>query len=217
MTMQAQQDVTGTSTNFKILECVNSGPHRKYCHTFSMLAEQDILITVDDDTLYPTNFVQRMIDAVQKYDCVVAMRGRRIALKGHKVVPYRSWQKNSHQLTTPSLLNVGTGKDGIAYKKSYLDNRVLDIKHALRYAPTADDLWLKAHALLNGVPTVILSADLNNAFPEVGVPSESERPTLFGQYNNIQHGNDLAIAAIDSYLMRYCFDSWNNLLRSVDW
>jgi hypothetical protein len=173
----------------------NYGPHRKYF--FSFLEQNDIIITVDDDTIYPKDFITTMVSAINQHDCVVAMRGREITLANLALDCYNKWNKENLS-KHPSLKSVGTGKDGIAYKVNYLHKAVFDIETALTIAPKADDLWLKAHTLLEGVPTFIINKHLSDEFQEIG--SSNNKKSLFSEFNKMG-GNDSALAEIDRYLM----------------
>lgn len=199
-----------TESNFYIyLHYVpNCGPHRKYI--YSNLSSEDIFITVDDDTIYPVDFIERMVSAVNQFDCVVAMRGREITTLDYSLDPYQSWKKRNLS-KHPSLLSVGTGKDGIAYKKNFLHANVWNVSYATRYAQKADDLWLKAHSLLQGVPTVLLNLDIKDEFEEIGDPLSKE--SLYNAYNK-KGGNNDALMLIDLYLMTSFQTNFFNLIQS---
>ncbi|QEY32375.1 hypothetical protein EVJ50_09250 [Synechococcus sp. RSCCF101] len=179
---------------FQVSYVDNIGPHRKYI--YNDLGPDDILITVDDDTLYPRNFISRIIETTLEFDCVVAMRGRAISIDDKMILPYRRWDK-SIDANVPRLRYVGTGKDGIAYRRSYLHENVWNIPAAVQAAPRADDLWLKVHSLLMGVPTAIVNSSLSEEFVEIGSPSE--KVSLFNNFNK-RGGNDYALRQIDKYL-----------------
>jgi hypothetical protein len=95
------------------------------------------------------------------------------------------------------LRNVLTGKDGILYSPLHLHPRVRDEGAALRVAPKADDLWLKAHALLLGVPAYAIHSSLTHEFPSV--TPEQQVVSLYHAYNR-RGGNDEAIEGIGRYL-----------------
>ena len=200
-------------TSFKIEYCPNSGPHRKYIHAFPLLDDNDFLVTLDDDTLYPDDAIQKLIAKSNVYDSIIAMRGRKIMIKNGEISNYRSWAKNSAELQYPSMLNVGTGKDGILYKLSHLHPNVLNIEHALEFACCADDLWLKMHSLLNGTPTSIVTFDLNKSFPDID-NAESNNISLFEKFNK-SGGNDVTMRRLDKYLMKTFQTSWIDLCREV--
>jgi hypothetical protein len=190
----------------------NSGPYRKLLPLLDRLSPDQqaldpILITADDDTLYPPDWLRRLVDAQERFGCVVGFRGRRLVLESGLPAPYRVWIKDDKRLLEPSLLTVPTGKDGICYRLSQLDHRVRDLETALRIAGHADDLWFKAHCLLTGTPAVLLHHSLAQEFPELradgqpvakGAEPEPLR-SLFLTVNK-RGGNDLVLERCLAYL-----------------
>lgn len=191
----------------------NTGPYRKLLSLINCLSADERrsdpwLISADDDTLYPRDWLLRLLEAQARHNCVVAFRGRRMRIEGGQVLPYRSWQVSGADLTEPSLLTVPTGKDGICYRLSQLDARVVDLETALRIAGHADDLWFKIHTLLTATPAMLLHDSLELQFPELdgqGKPvgqstgREHHSPTLFLSVNK-HGGNDLVLRRCFTYL-----------------
>lgn len=194
LSLAKDHTIRSSKISFKIENVQNCGPHRKYI--FNKLNDDDLMITVDDDTIYPNNFIYNMVKAMETYDCVIATRGRKIITDNLRIAKYRSWDKKNFS-NKPHLNNVGTGKDGIAYKLNHLHPNVWNIEAALKFAPRADDLWLKAHSLLQGIPTRILTSSLEDEFTEIGDPLS--KISLFNEFNK-KGGNDKALENIDSYL-----------------
>jgi hypothetical protein len=190
---------------FSVHWVANTGPYRKLLPLIEGLsaaerARDPWLITADDDTLYPRDWLVRLLAAQARHDCVVAFRGRRMTLEEGAILPYRGWQVAGPELGEPSLLTVPTGKDGICYRLSQLDSRVLDQTTALRIAGHADDLWFKLHTLLTGTPAVLLHDSLALQFPELdgqGRPvgratgRRHHTPTLYLSVN--KHGGNDAV------------------------
>ncbi|MBM5819068.1 MAG: hypothetical protein FJ070_03115 [Cyanobacteria bacterium K_DeepCast_150m_m2_101] len=193
----------------------NCGPYRKLLPLIQMLpAEQraadPLLITADDDTLYPPNWLQRLSAAERQWRCVVGFRGRQLMIDAERrILPYGQWLKNDPCLLEPSLRTVPTGKDGIGYRLSYLHASVLDLERAIALAGHADDLWFKRSTLLMGVPSVLLHQSFEQQFPELtgrgrrvggGVRLE-EDSSLFLALNKTG-GNDRVMARLDQDLRR---------------
>ena len=65
---------------------------------------------------------------------------------------YESWTREQH-FSRPSLGLMPTGAGGVLYPAGFLtDDIVIDVNSILENAPYADDIWLKAVALLKGIP-----------------------------------------------------------------
>jgi hypothetical protein len=108
----------GPGLRLQVHWTANWGPYRKLLPLLERLtpeqqARDPLLITADDDTLYPRDWLRRLVAAQDRWDCVVAFRGRQMVLEEGEVVPYRDWRVNDERLLQPSLLTVPTGKDGI--------------------------------------------------------------------------------------------------------
>ena len=191
---------------FRVEFVRNTGPYRKIFPTIDKIYSlphadfvRALVVTVDDDTLYPPGWLQGLYAAYVKHRCVTGYRGRSLVVKEGRIAPYREWSRNV--LENPSVRNVLTGKDGIMYSPLDLHPRVRDERAALRVAPKADDLWLKAHALLLGVPAYAIHDSLAREFPPVA--PNSERISLYHAFNR-RGGNDEAVEAIERHLAQ-CF------------
>lgn len=203
----------GSGLRLQVHWTANWGPYRKLLPLLERLTpEQErldpLLITADDDTLYPRDWLRRLVAAQERWGCVVAFRGRQMVLEEGEVVPYRDWRVNDERLLQPSLLTVPTGKDGICYRLSQLDWRVRDVERALAIAGHADDLWFKTHTLLTETPSVLLHHSMSQQFVELssegvalkrGVPGQPIGQTLFLSINK-RGGNDVVLDDCLRYL-----------------
>ncbi len=173
--------------------CPNIGPYRKllpYLREF--WGQSRTVVTVDDDTVYPANWLASLLDAHDRYRCQVAFRGHRIVLNDGKIAPYRSWMKTKIE-HNPSVLILPTGKDGVLYNTAYFPIEVLNVEAALRLAPTADDLWFRWHLARNRIPVYLMNTDYRNALEENDYES-----SLYLNYNK-GGNNDRAVADLDAY------------------
>lgn len=185
----------------------NSGPYRKLMpllrrHVAHRFSEEELFVTVDDDTLYPEDFLDKLFIEYKKHDCVVAFRGRLMCLaEDSGFRPYREWGPG---LPTTNMLNLATGKDGVIYSSRFFTPEVADLDAAIRIAPTADDLWWKWHTAMNGVPTVILNPEActsdYKSFPVVDYSKEYRSNSLYAIHNSgeARGGNDAAVSALES-------------------
>lgn len=185
----------------------NTGPYRKivpflerfFSETFT---EDRVFITVDDDTIYPNYFVERLYSEYVSHNSVVAFRGRYIELGEAQVAPYKRWRKGE---TSVSVNNLPTGKDGIIYSTKFFTPDFLDMEAASRLAPTADDLWIKWHCSMNGVKAKILNPEASTSdyksFPVVDYSDEYRDVSLFRAHNADSSGgkNDLSVAELEKY------------------
>lgn len=192
----------------------NLGPYRKLLPLVDLACsrgdnDDPLLITADDDTLYPSDWLQQLIDAQERFGCVVAFRGRGMDLEQGTVVPYRRWRKDGPELLKPSMATVPTGKDGICYRLSQLHRGVTDQEQAVAMAGHADDLWFKLHTMLTGTPSVLLHAGLHQQFPELTRAGRRVRKAvrpgaIQSLFLNINKGggNDEVMKRLDRWLVQ---------------
>ena len=181
----------------RIRYCRNTGPYRKllpYLH--ENWGQSKLVVTADDDTIYPRYWLSTLVEAYDTYGCVIAYRGPRIKPQGGKLPPYRSWLHNPLE-ENPSTLILPTGKDGILYDTAFFPINVLNIEDAMRIAPTADDLWFRWHLSLNGIHTYLINLDYKaETFTETDYDS-----SLYLNFNR-DGRNDVAVATLESYFQQ---------------
>lgn len=211
----------------KVVYTDNIGPFRKLLPLAKIARDESshddpILITADDDTLYPRNWLCRLVEAQQRYNCVVAFRGRQILAQKGIVSPYKDWIKSGKRLRKPSLLTLPTGKDGVCYRMSHLHAGVYNQEAALANAGHADDLWFKIHTLLTGTPSVLLHSELYMQFPELTkngkiVNSNTKADDIESLFLNINKfgGNDKTLQQLDRWLQSEYSASLYKLLQDT--
>ena len=122
--------------------------HKKYYYSFSKY-KNDVVITVDDDVIYPMNLVKRLYRTSLKYlKSVVASK---VVYMGKK---YDKREMDYTKQLSPDfhLLPIGVG--GVLYRPQQLVEDVCDIKNAMQYAQYDDDIWLKVVEIKSRVPVV---------------------------------------------------------------
>lgn len=185
----------------------NIGPYRKIWPFLESYFSQDdenehIFVTVDDDTLYPDYFLQELYKNYLQHQCVIAFRGRHIEMDEEKIAPYDRWTLGK---TIPSLNNLPTGKDGILYSTKFFTKDFLDLAAVQRLAPTADDLWVKWHYALNGVPAVILNPEActsdYKSFPLANYDKDYRNNSLYTLHNATSSNskNDVSIKELEAH------------------
>lgn len=128
----------------------NMRSHKKYMYALKEFSQCRI-ITVDDDTCYPNDTIQRLTELSAKHPrAVCANIVREIATENNVFLPYNKWRKTSTAgKESASLIALGYG--GVLYPancfQSFEDNIEI-IKEKCLYA---DDLWLKANELKEGI------------------------------------------------------------------
>ena len=127
------------------------GPYKKFFYALKKYPDA-LLITVDDDVLYPIDIIDRLYSAyLQEPEKIHCGRAHRITLDNQgQLRPYKEWRRHSND--AESSLNVfPTGVGGVLYFPGCFDNDIFNQDAFVRLAPNADDIWLKAMSLKQGV------------------------------------------------------------------
>ena len=158
----------------------------------------DLIITVDDDIFYPNFLVEELYKKYLQYNnCIIAYRCSQIEMKNGKIVPYLSW-KSAKDYQNPSYKLFPTGVGGILYPPGSLNREVFNEALFMELAPTADDIWFKAMALLNGTKTIQVFKD-SIEFPLI----DGSQDDALWKINNGQNQNDIQLKKVFDYFDLY--------------
>lgn len=124
----------------------NSRSYKKLLPTRSSYPDA-IIVTFDDDMYYEPWRLGQLVEASRIHpESVIGHRGREVTLSQTGLLPYIKW-KHAMPLT-PSHRTLLTGVGGVLYPPHLLDHDLLlDLDRAMRYCPTADDIWFWAVCL----------------------------------------------------------------------
>lgn len=191
------QAIEESSERFRIRFTQNIGPYRKIIpKLIEGWGSRRLIATADDDTIYPIDWLSRLVENYQKHNCVTCYRGHTIAFINEKFAPYRHWMVNK-TLENPHLHIVPTGKDGILYDTSFFHPQVINFHTALALVPTTDDLWLKWHTAAMRVSCLSINTDYTTQTFDNFDTSES----LYLSFNK-GGTNDESIRKLEDYSKR---------------
>ena len=177
------------------------GNLRSYKKLIYVLKEHpnDLIITVDDDILYPSYFIEDIYNKYLQYeDCIVAYRCSVMVKKDEKsLMPYLTW-KSAKNCSTPSYNLFFTGVGGVLYPPHALDQEVFNKDLFMKLSPTADDVWFKAMSLLKRTKVVQVYKDMKE-FPII---NGSQEDALW-KINNEQNHNDIQLKQVFDYFDLY--------------
>jgi hypothetical protein len=168
------------------------GPYTKIIYALREFPEHTI-VTVDDDSVYAADLLGRLHDAYTvQPDCVHCHRAHEMTFDENGCLnPYSAWRRQVDDNGAPSHMIFPTGVGGVLYPPGALHPEVFNQEVFRAICPTADDVWLKAMALLNGVKSKRMPGP-HREFPLVFGTKASG---LF--YNNIcEKRNDCQIEAV---------------------
>lgn len=180
--------------NFEIRYCEDLRSYKKVFYAAQEFKE-DIIVTVDDDTLYPENWLSDLTKTyIEHPNCVCCYRAHKMVLKGETIAPYSEWVGLSPNEIGPDSLLVPIGVGGVLYPPHYFDNVDFNFEKIKELCPTADDLWLKALGIINGYKAVKVYPNSKEWFTIVSSQKQALMKTNVG--NSM---NDISICNLQSY------------------
>jgi len=179
------------------------GPYTKYHYTLLEYPDS-LLITADDDMLYPIDFIEQLYHANRRDpDIVHCHRAHKIALNADgRPQPYKRWDFNSSD-TAASERVFPTGVCGVLYFPGCFPAEVSDVETFLRLCPKSDDVWLKAMTHKNGVLSKKISQQ-NSTELRFQIIDGSQHVSLKRANKDPLTGNDSKFkAVIDHYNLTF--------------
>ncbi|MGN0728816.1 glycosyltransferase family A protein [Treponema sp.] len=180
----------------------NLMPHKKYFYAMQSFPN-DIIITVDDDSIYSKNLVKMLYRTHKKYpDCIAAVRVHKmIYSKEQELYSYNNWINNYTSCRKPSYNLFATGIGGVLYPPGILPQRAFDTEAIKMYCLKADDIWLKFMQLLNRKKVV--AAPLSLFYSPEPYEIKTSQELALNQENVKEYKNDEYIAILRNL---YSFD-----------
>src|SRR5699024_2660656 len=115
--------------------------HKKYYYAIKKFSK-DILITVDDDLIYPTILISRLLDLHKKHPGTICCdRAHRITKEGSNLKSYTEWE-TLHKAEGPSFKLFFTSGGGTLFPPGALSKEALNKKIFMVHCKYADDIWL---------------------------------------------------------------------------
>ena len=133
----------------------NIMPHKKYFYALQE-HKNKFVITIDDDIYYRNDLILSLWNLhLQHPNSICANTINIIQFdEKHNFTPYKEWIR-PYVPTDPSLLNIAIGFNGVLYPPHiFHSNEIFNINNIKLLALKADDLWLKAHEVLQKIPVV---------------------------------------------------------------
>ena len=132
--------------------------HKKYFWAFKEYPDA-LVITVDDDVVYPPKLIESLYQSYLVYPQAVSAARTCLIPISHdgEIPPYKSWPVGIDALiSVPSLQLCATGSGGVLYPTSLFSGvqNLLDVEVIKRICLYEDDLWLKAMEVVAGIPVV---------------------------------------------------------------
>lgn len=173
------------------------GPYKKFYYSLKKYPDS-LILTVDDDILYPIDTIDLLYRAHRKQpDVIHCHRAHQILLDASgKALPYKQWRSLGSKA---SLATFPTGAGGVLYFPGCFDPEIFNRQAFQQLAPNADDVWLKAMSLKQG--TLCKKVEDSREWGARFVPIEGSQTFSLKRANKQPNsGNDAKIRAVfDTY------------------
>lgn len=178
------------------------GSYKKIIPTLELCPDA-LIVTVDDDVMYPVDTLDLLYRTHLKYpSAVVAHRAHEVILDRHgNVMPYKKWPKGV-RTASPSNAVFPVGIGGVLYIPGCFSPEVMQSADFMALCPQADDIWLKVMALRAGTKAVVVQD--SRPWLKRYLFIEGSQDVTLTQINKCPHqGNDLKMARV---LARYAIE-----------
>ena len=171
------------------------GPYTKLLPALDEFPDS-IIVTIDDDYLYPVDLIERLSKAHTEYpDAVCCCHSRIIRKKNNKeLMPYDSFEMSfpEEDFLSHNLLAEGFG--GVLYPPGCFNDKVFDKDCINALSPHADDLWFKAMELIAG--TSVLQVARGKDWFDSMTSEINVQDIGLSRYNIDNKGNDTQLKAL---------------------
>ncbi|MDT0555020.1 glycosyltransferase [Patiriisocius hiemis] len=172
---------------FKIHFTKNDFSHLKLIETINLYPDEYI-ITVDDDLMYPPEFLTLLYNTHKKYpNTIVANEVRQITYtKDGTPKPYVEWYHTKEQPKDSTFL-LPLGVFGVLYPPNSLHEDATNSELIKKLAPKADDLWFRAMGILQKTEVIISETQPSPAVLILGTQAIAlKRTNKHQDYNRTQ-------------------------------
>ncbi len=151
-----------------------------------------IIVTADDDIIYPTNWLEELYNAYLKQpDIIHCHRGHKIMFSFKKeILSYKNWLRE-YQKKEISYNIFPTSGAGVLYPPNCFYKDILQEELFMKIASSADDIWLWAMLVMNNKKIKIIK----NNMKKLNLIENSQETALF-DINFNQGKNDIILKDI---------------------
>lgn len=167
--------------------------HKKYFYALQEQTPNELVVTFDDDLIYPEDSLQRLYETHLRFPkCIVCNRAQLSVSESSKLLPYSCWKVLSEVgVKSPdSRLFPSTG-GGTLYPFGCVNKEAFNIEHMKQNAFTADDLWVRFMSAMNHID-VIKTRKYHKTFSVI----ENSQAESLQVVNCLKNGNDEAVSKL---------------------
>jgi len=176
--------------------CKDLKPHKKYFYALQEFTD-DLVVTIDDDLLYPRDMLEKLYRSYLMYpEAVSTLRAHLILIdENGTILPYNNWiMETDACIYEPSMQLLATGGAGVLYPPRLFRQEFFNEEAITETCLWADDLWLKAMQVVSNVPVVVA----RQSEPLRYLPDSQESALCHSNVD--QNLNDVQLARIIEWL-----------------
>lgn len=143
----------------KIIRCEDYGPATKLLGTLEQvsLSPDTIIITVDDDAYYPHNMALELAyKAHTNPQAAFGLMGANPKYNDQQQIDMEDHLGLIKIRTNDERASILQGYAGVAYRRSFFDDRIFDIKNAPKECIQSDDFYLSYFLAMQDIPRIVV-------------------------------------------------------------
>jgi hypothetical protein len=123
-----------------------------------------IIVTVDDDILFPSDWLEKLYVAhIKEPNVIHCHQGYQIGISTDNcLIPYSEWKMGDSISGNASEFIFPIGCGGVLYPPKVFHKDIMNVDLALSLCPTGDDIWFKSMSLINNIKAKILPNRMKN-------------------------------------------------------
>ncbi len=170
--------------------CEDLKSHKKYYYSLKEQKPNELVITYDDDIIYPENSIELLYKTHLVYkDCIVCNYSAECLQKDGAFLSYKRWKTFCNEgVRKPSMKIFPFTGGGVLYPYKSVNGEAFNIASMKECAFTADDLWMRYMSVLNDTK-IVKTVKAHRTFTVV-TPLQDE---TLSNYNCLQNGNDIVL------------------------
>jgi len=133
----------------------NTGPYRKLMPVYKLAADDDWIVTCDDDVIYGPDWLFSLVQSGKDHPLAIVCGRARSPVKNPwgRRQSYLNWRLVPLGSSGSDLLPIGIA--GVLYRKPLLDHGVMISDDYKELAPKQDDLWFHLARQVAGAEVVV--------------------------------------------------------------
>ncbi|MBD5521756.1 MAG: hypothetical protein HDR03_11175 [Lachnospiraceae bacterium] len=184
----------------------NLKSHKKYYYALQEYRD-DVIITVDDDTIYARSMIEDLMKGFECFPGAVSARSVRMIFRQETgLEEYVKWDRYPDEykgMPRGDLCAIGVG--GVLYPPGAGSDNWFVMQDIISAAEGQDDLWIKYSEIMNDIPVVYVGATQKDITIE---DSQKENLSACNLYHNV---NDRCAANLLMMLKDRdlgCYNNW---------